>query len=159
MMLPKPAQTPEVAAQDPKIPDVSGGLPGAPESESIEIASHVTDVSNAVIEGACKKALKKYRTLGGTEQIAKGSQLATCTTEKPEPCPSPKEEIGWQKMKHSEGYERFTDAVRNIMSVPKTETLRREAEYKKQADANPHKRGPKRKVKPSASPSANGQSD
>jgi hypothetical protein len=41
------------------------------------------------------------------------------------------------------------------MSVPKTEILRREAEYKKMADANPNKRGPKpkakRKVKPSAS--------
>jgi hypothetical protein len=62
-------------------------------------------------------------------------------------------------MKHSEEYERFTDAVRSIMSVPKAEILRREAEYKKQADANPHKRGPKRKIKPSASPSANGQPD
>ena len=39
------------------------------------------------------------------------------------------------------------------MSVPKAEILRREAEYKKMADANPNKRGPKpkRKVKPSAS--------
>ena len=55
-------------------------------------------------------------------------------------------------MRHSEEYEHFTDAVRSIMSVPKAEILRREAEYKKQADANPHKRGPKRKVKPSASP-------
>lgn len=63
-------------------------------------------------------------------------------------------------MKHSEEYNAFTDAVRSIMSVPKAEILRREAEYKKQADANPHKRGPKRKIKPpSASPSANGQQD
>ena len=60
-------------------------------------------------------------------------------------------------MKHSEEYSAFTDAVRSIMSVPKAEILRREAEYKKKADANPHKRGPKRNVKPSASPSANGQ--
>lgn len=60
-------------------------------------------------------------------------------------------------MKHSEEYNAFTDAVRNIMSIPKAEILRREAEYKKKADANPHKRGPKRKVKPSASPSANDQ--
>ena len=41
------------------------------------------------------------------------------------------------------------------MSVPKAEILRREAEYKKIADANPRKRGPKpkakRKVKPSVS--------
>jgi hypothetical protein len=60
-------------------------------------------------------------------------------------------------MKHSEEYERFTDAVRSIMSVPKAEILRREAEYNKQADTNPRKRGPKRKVKPPASPSVNGQ--
>jgi hypothetical protein len=58
-------------------------------------------------------------------------------------------------MKHSEEYNAFTDAVRSIMSVPKAEILRREAEYKKQADANPHKRGPKQKVKPpAASPSS-----
>ena len=50
---------------------------------------------------------------------------------------------------------RFSKAVTHILSVPKTEILRREAEYKKQADANPRKRGPKpkakRKVKPSVS--------
>jgi hypothetical protein len=44
-------------------------------------------------------------------------------------------------MKHSAEYEAFTNAV---------EHLRREAEYKKQADLNPRKRGPKRKVKPSS---------
>ena len=49
-------------------------------------------------------------------------------------------------------YEKFTNAVERIMSVPKTEILRREAEYRRQADLNPRKRGPKRKVKPSASP-------
>jgi hypothetical protein len=60
-------------------------------------------------------------------------------------------------MKHSAEYERFTHAVERIMSIPKSEILRREAEYKKQADMNPRKRGPKRKVKPSASdPAANG---
>ena len=59
-------------------------------------------------------------------------------------------------MKHSGEYESFTDAVRSIMSVPKTEILRREADYKKRADANPRKRGPKRKVKPSASPDSTG---
>ena len=52
--------------------------------------------------------------------------------------------------KTSTDYERFTSAVKHIMSVPKTEILRREAEYKEQADKNPHKRGPRRKVKPSA---------
>jgi hypothetical protein len=57
-------------------------------------------------------------------------------------------------MKHSAEYSVFTSAVEHIMSVPKAEILRREAEYKKISDANPHKRGPKpkakRKVKPSA---------
>jgi hypothetical protein len=62
-------------------------------------------------------------------------------------------------MKHSAEYNTFTSAIERIMAVPKAEILRREAEYKKQADLNPRKRGPKRKVKrPSASPSANGQS-
>lgn len=37
---------------------------------------NVSELDNAVIEAACKKVLKKYRRLGGTEQIAKGSQLA-----------------------------------------------------------------------------------
>jgi hypothetical protein len=64
-------------------------------------------------------------------------------------------------MKHSAEYERFTNAVERIMSVPKTEILRREAEYKKQADLNPRKRGPKPKrkaMKPSASdPGVNGK--
>ena len=48
-------------------------------------------------------------------------------------------------MKHSGEFNTFTKAVEHIMSVPKIEILRREAEYKKQADANPHKRGPKPK--------------
>ena len=59
-------------------------------------------------------------------------------------------------MAHSAEYKRFTNAVERIMSVPKVEILRREAEYKKQSDLNPRKRGPKRKVRPSASdPEAN----
>lgn len=44
-------------------------------------------------------------------------------------------------------YETFTHAVERIMSVPKSVILQRESEYKKHADANPHKRGPKPKVK------------
>ena len=57
-------------------------------------------------------------------------------------------------MKHSAEYNAFTDAVEHIMAVPKAEILRREAEYKKRADMNPRKRGPKRKAvnPPSASP-------
>lgn len=50
-------------------------------------------------------------------------------------------------MKHSAEYNAFTNAVEHIMSLPKAEILRRETEYKKMADANPHKRGPKPKAK------------
>lgn len=53
-------------------------------------------------------------------------------------------------------FENFTNAVDRILSVPKTEILRREEEYRKQANLNPRKRGPKpkrkRKIKSSASP-------
>ena len=57
-------------------------------------------------------------------------------------------------LEQSEGqaaFERFDALVRKVISVPHSEIMRREAEYKKQSDANPHKRGPKRKIKPSAS--------
>ncbi len=47
-------------------------------------------------------------------------------------------------MKHSEEYNRFTNLVDKLMSVPREEMLRREAEYRKQVDANPNRPGPKR---------------
>jgi hypothetical protein len=43
-------------------------------------------------------------------------------------------------------FEAFTAAVDKMLSVPKAEILRREAEYQKQANLNPRKRGPKRKA-------------
>lgn len=46
-----------------------------------------------------------------------------------------------------EAAKRFDATVRTLLSVPRAELLRREAEYKKQVDANPNRRGPKRKVK------------
>lgn len=57
-------------------------------------------------------------------------------------------------MKTSQEYENFTKLVDRVLSVSKSEILRREAEYRRQADLNPRKRGPKRKSKrpPSASP-------
>lgn len=54
-------------------------------------------------------------------------------------------------MKHSAEYEVFTGAVEHLMAIPKAEILRREAEYKKRADLNPRKRGPKKKIKTSPS--------
>jgi hypothetical protein len=53
-------------------------------------------------------------------------------------------------MKPSTEYSAFTNLVDRVLSVSHEEMKRREAEYRKQADANPRKRGPKRKVKPSA---------
>jgi hypothetical protein len=55
-------------------------------------------------------------------------------------------------MKHSAEYNNFTSLVDQVLSVSREEIKRREEEYKKRADANPRKRGPKPKVKPSASP-------
>jgi len=42
-------------------------------------------------------------------------------------------------------FDAFTATVDKLLSVPKSEILRREAEYRKQADLNPRKRGPKPK--------------
>ena len=43
-------------------------------------------------------------------------------------------------------FERFDAAVTKILSVPYSEFLRREAEYRKRSLANPNRRGPKRKL-------------
>jgi hypothetical protein len=45
-------------------------------------------------------------------------------------------------------FDAFTRVVDKVLSVPKSEILRREAEYRKRASANPRKRGPKPKAKP-----------
>lgn len=55
-------------------------------------------------------------------------------------------------MKHSAEYNTFTNLVDRVLSVSHDEIKRREEEYRKRAQANPRKRGPKRKAKPSASP-------
>jgi hypothetical protein len=47
-------------------------------------------------------------------------------------------------MKHSEEYNRFTRLVDRLLAVPHEEMQRREAEYRKEVDANPNRRGPKR---------------
>jgi len=43
----------------------------------------------------------------------------------------------------SQEYENFKSLLGRVMSVPHSVIAEREAEYKKQADANPNKRGPK----------------
>lgn len=50
-----------------------------------------------------------------------------------------------------EAWERFQNVMRHVLSVPHSEIKRRIEEHRKEAANNPNKRGPKRKVKPSAS--------
>ena len=48
-----------------------------------------------------------------------------------------------------EAYRRFDEGVRRILSIPHSTLVRRERAYKKKSLANPNRRGPKPKVKPS----------
>jgi hypothetical protein len=50
-------------------------------------------------------------------------------------------------MKESTEFGAFDNLVRQVLSVSREELLKREAEYKKRAALNPHKRGPKPKRK------------
>lgn len=50
-----------------------------------------------------------------------------------------------------QAFERFQNAVKHVLSVPHKEIQRRIAEQRKISAQNPNKRGPKPKVKPSAS--------
>jgi hypothetical protein len=43
-------------------------------------------------------------------------------------------------------YQAFTSLVDRLLAVPKTEVDRRQAEYRKQVEKNPRKRGPKPKT-------------
>jgi len=57
-------------------------------------------------------------------------------------------------MKHSVEYERFTALVDRVLAVPHGVIKKRVEEHRKQAAANPNRRGPKPKqkaLKPSAS--------
>jgi hypothetical protein len=42
-------------------------------------------------------------------------------------------------------FDRFDALVRKVIAVPRAEIQRRLAEHKRQSDANPNKRGPKKK--------------
>jgi hypothetical protein len=61
-----------------------------------------------------------------------------------------KSEPAMQQIEGPEATIRFDALVRKVLSVPHSEIMRREAEYKRQSLANPNRRGPKRKVKPFA---------
>ena len=51
-----------------------------------------------------------------------------------------------------EAAKRFDAEVGFVLSVPRPLIERRERAYRKKVEANPKRRGPKRKVSPSASP-------
>lgn len=51
----------------------------------------------------------------------------------------------------SSEYKNFKSLLDRVMSVPHDEILLREAEYKRQSEANPNKRGPKPKRNHNAS--------
>jgi hypothetical protein len=50
-----------------------------------------------------------------------------------------------------EAFQRFDALVDSVLAVPHSLLERRERAYRKKVDANPKRRGPKRKVTPSAS--------
>jgi hypothetical protein len=54
------------------------------------------------------------------------------------------------KKKPTSEFDEFTKLVDRVLLVPHSEIQRREQEYQKQVAQNPKRRGPKRKVKPSA---------
>lgn len=52
----------------------------------------------------------------------------------------------------AEAFTRFRNVMKAVLAVPNSEIQKRIAEHRKEVDANPHRRGPKRKTnKPSAS--------
>jgi hypothetical protein len=50
-----------------------------------------------------------------------------------------------------EAFQRFDALVDSVLAVPHALIERRQRAYRKKVDANPNRRGPKRKVTPSAS--------
>ena len=51
-----------------------------------------------------------------------------------------------------EAFRRFDAGISRLLAVPHSTLVRREKAYRKKVEANPNRRGPKRKIKPSASP-------
>jgi hypothetical protein len=47
-----------------------------------------------------------------------------------------------------EAYQRFDSTMSALLAVPKSLLLRRLKAYRKKVDANPNRRGPKRKTEP-----------
>ncbi|HKB89605.1 MAG TPA: hypothetical protein VKC60_03695 [Opitutaceae bacterium] len=55
------------------------------------------------------------------------------------------------KSKSTSEFDAFTNTVDHLLDVSHTEIQLREKEYRKQVESNPRGRGPKKKLKPSAS--------
>ena len=53
----------------------------------------------------------------------------------------------------TKAFQAFDRTMRQLLAVPRTTLERRMAEYREQAAQNPNRRGPKPKIKPSASSS------
>jgi hypothetical protein len=51
-----------------------------------------------------------------------------------------------------EAWQRFNAAMKHVVSVPHAKVQEQIKEHRRQAALNPNRRGPRRKVKPSASP-------
>jgi hypothetical protein len=51
-----------------------------------------------------------------------------------------------------EAFQRFDALVSSVLAIPHSTLVRRERAYRKKVESNPNRRGPKRKVIPSASP-------
>lgn len=51
----------------------------------------------------------------------------------------------------SKEFQAFTSLIDRLLSVPRETINARQAKYREQVEANPKRRGPKRKVTPSAS--------
>jgi len=56
------------------------------------------------------------------------------------------------KWKPNPEFDAFTNTMDRLLAVPRDELQRREKEYRERVAQNPRKRGPKKKLKPSASP-------
>jgi hypothetical protein len=56
------------------------------------------------------------------------------------------------EVKQPDEYENFANIVDRLLSVPHDEIQRRESEYRKQVNANPNRRGPKRKKRKTIKP-------
>lgn len=49
-----------------------------------------------------------------------------------------------------EAFMRFDNTMKALLAVPRSTLVRRERAYKKKAESNPNRRGPKRKAAPTA---------